>query len=64
MVGYPDATMEKIKGANLYFTLKSLDLYGLGNTRTQQAYMEFAGLVLVVDEKNYALQCKEIDWWD
>ena len=60
MVGYPDATMEKIKEANLEFTLESLDLYGLGTTRTRQAYMEFAGLV--VDEKHSALQCKKIDW--
>jgi len=63
MVGYPDATMGKIKMANLEFTLESLDLYRLDTTRSKQAYMKFAGLL--VDEDHSALQCKRIiDWYN
>lgn len=60
MVGYPDATLEKIKEGKLEFVLESLDQYGLGTTRTKEEYMKFAGLE--VDEKHAALQCKRIAW--
>jgi len=60
MVGYPDATLEKIKVGKIEFVLENLDQYGLGTTRTRDEYMKFAGLE--VDEKHAALQCKRIEW--
>ena len=60
MVGYPDASIEKIKEQNIEFVLEKADEYGLGTNRTMEEYMEFAGLS--VDKKHDALQCHNIKW--
>ena len=60
MVGYPDATLEKIKEEDIEFILEDIDYYGLGQERTAQDYMNFAGMT--VDPKHDALQCKPIEW--
>ncbi len=60
MVGYPDATLEKIKELDIEYILENIEEYGVGTERSYADYMEFAGLS--VDKKHDALQCQTIDW--
>jgi len=60
MVGYPDASLEKIKQARIEFVLENLEMYGMGNERTYEDYMKFAGIS--VDRQHNALQCHSISW--
>jgi len=60
MVGYPDASLEKIKAEGIEYVLQGLDEYGMGTNRTYADYMKFAGIH--VDQKHNALQCTPIQW--
>lgn len=60
MVGYPDATLEKIKELDIEYILENIEEYGVGTERSYADYMEFAGLS--VDKKHDALQCQTIEW--
>lgn len=60
LVGYSDATLEKIRDSNEEFVLQDLDYYGLGKTKSRDEYLTFAGIT--VNEKNNSLQCHHIGW--
>ena len=60
MVGYPDASLEKIKDAGIEFVLENLEMYGMGHERTYEDYMKFSGIS--VDKQHNALQCHSISW--
>lgn len=60
MVGYTDATIEKIKAEKHEFVLQDLDYYGLGKQRSMEDYLEFAGIT--IDEKDDSLKCHRIQW--
>ena len=60
MVGYPDATLEKIKQEDIELVLKDIDHYGLGSERSWSDYMEFAHMS--IDEEHDAIKCRNIEW--
>lgn len=60
MVGYPDATLEKINTENINFVLTNIDQYGLGSVRSWEDYMSFAGMS--IDEEHDAIVCSRIEW--
>lgn len=60
LAGYPDATIDKIKAAGLDYVLTDMEHYGVGEERTLEEYMEFAGIS--VDLQNNALKCSPITW--
>jgi hypothetical protein len=60
LVGYTDATLEKIRENHEEFVLQDLDYYGLGTANSRDEYLAFAGIT--VDEKNDSLQCHHIQW--
>ena len=60
MVGYPDATLEKIKKENIELVLKDIEHYGLGSERSWSEYMEFAHMS--IDEEHDAIKCTRNEW--
>ncbi len=60
LAGYPDATVEKLKAEGIDYVLTDMEHYGVGDVRTLEEYMEFAGIS--VDTQNNALQCSRIAW--
>ena len=60
MVGYTDASLEKIRTAKHEFVLQDLEHYGLGKERSTEEYLEFAGIT--INEENDSLQCHRIQW--
>lgn len=60
MVGYPDATLEKIKAENNELVLQDIAHYGLGSERSWADYMEFAHMS--IDEANDAIKCTRNEW--
>ena len=60
LVGYTDATLEKIRENREEFVLQDLDYYGLGTAKSRDEYLTFAGIT--VNEKNDSLQCHTIEW--
>lgn len=61
LVGYPDASLEKLKQLDIEFVLEKIEEYGMGDERKYNPdYMEFAGMS--VDNEHDALQCHAISW--
>jgi len=60
LVGYPGATIEKIKKADIEYVLEDLQHYGLGKARTMEDYLNFAGISK--DYEKDALVCHPIPW--
>ena len=60
MVGYPDASMDKIKEEDIEFVLQDIEYYGLGTDRTWDEYMEFTNMS--IDPDHDAIVCHAIKW--
>lgn len=61
LVGYPDASLEKLKQLDIEFVLEKIEEYGMGDERKYNPdYMEFAGMS--IDNEHDALQCHTISW--
>lgn len=60
MVGYPDASLDKIKEEGIEIVLTEIEHYGLGTERTWEAYMEHAHMT--IDEETDAIQCSRNEW--
>lgn len=60
LAGYPDATLERMKAENIEYALIDIDKYGVGEVRSLEQYLEFAGIH--ADIENNALDCHRIDW--
>lgn len=60
MVGYPDASLDKIKDEGIELVLTEIEHYGLGSERSWKDYMEFAHMS--VDEEKDIIVCSRNDW--
>lgn len=60
MVGYPDATLDKIDAEGITFVLKDIEHYGLGTVRSWDEYMDHAKMS--IDEEHDVIVCKKNEW--
>jgi Glycosyltransferase (GlcNAc) len=60
MVGYPDASLEKIREKDTEFVLQDIEHYGLGSERSWQDYMDFAHMS--IDQEHDVIVCSRNDW--
>ena len=60
LIGYPDASVEKIQEQGLSIALRDLQNYGLGPVRSLKEYMEFAHMTM--DSATSTISCSRNDW--